>query len=70
MYKLEILHQSVKKVKTKSKKVLEANSSVCKIYRGKPLRRGGGGGGRMFAPILNRVKPLTEIIFFELTYYK
>ena len=40
MYKLEILHQSVKKVKTKSKKVLKANSSVCKSYRGKPLRRG------------------------------
>ena len=30
---------------------------------------GGGRGGR-FAPILNRVKPLTVIIFFELTYYK
>ena len=65
MYKLDILHQSVKKVKTKSKKVLEANSSVCKSYRKNLL-----GGGRLFAPILNRVKPLTEIIFFELTYYK
>ena len=68
MYKLEILHQFVTKVKTKSKRVLEANSSVCKGYRGKPVRRKGVGG---FLPsILNRIKPLTEIVFFELTYYK
>ena len=32
---LEILHQSVKRVKTKSRKVLGANSYVCRSYRGK-----------------------------------
>ena len=47
-YKLEILHQQGKRVKTKSQK---ANSYVCRSYRGKT------GRGSVFAsPILNRVK--------------
>ena len=35
MYKLEILHQSVEMVKTKSQKVFGPNSFVCRSYRGK-----------------------------------
>ena len=35
MYELEILHQSVKRVKTKSEKVFGVNSYVCRSYRGK-----------------------------------
>ena len=42
-YKFEILHQSLK-LKTKSQKVLGANSYVCKSYRGKT------GRGDLFAP--------------------
>ena len=34
-YKLEILQQRGKRVKTKSQKVLEANSYVCRSYRRK-----------------------------------
>ena len=48
-YKLEILHESVKRVKTKSQKVLGANSYVCRSYREKT------GRGEAFCP-LNRVK--------------
>ena len=48
--KLKILHQSVKKVKTKSQKVLGANSYVCRTYRGKT------GMGAFLPPIQNRVK--------------
>ena len=54
MYELEILHQSVKRVKTKSEKVFGVNSYVCRSYRGK------SGRGGLFDPpppsILNRVK--------------
>ena len=39
-YKLEILYQCSKRVKSKSQKVLEANSYVSRSYRGKPGRRG------------------------------
>ena len=44
MVKLEILHQCCKRVKTKSQKVLEANSYVCRSYRGKSVR------GSLFDP--------------------
>ena len=44
-YKLEILHQSVKKVKTKSQKVWLANSYVYRSYSRKT-----GRGGRFWAP--------------------
>ena len=37
-YKLEILHQSVKRVKNKNQKVLGANSYVCRGYSGKTGR--------------------------------
>ena len=54
-YGLETLHQCGKRVKTKSQKVLRANSYVCRSYRGKT----GSGGGVLLAsppsPILNRV---------------
>ena len=50
-YKLEILHQSVERFKTKSQKVLGANSHVCRSYRGRP-----GRGAFLPPPILNRVK--------------
>ena len=50
LYGLEILHQCGKRVKTKSHKVLGANSYVCRSYSGKTSR-----GGGLFA-ILNRVK--------------
>ena len=63
-YKLEIWHQSVKRVKTKNQKVLGVNFCVCISYRGKT------GRGVLFGPpILNRVKcksfqknPLEETI--------
>ena len=58
-YKLKTLQESVKRVKTKSKKVFGANSYVCRSYRGKTSTRGGGGGvgGKLVrTPILNRVK--------------
>ena len=35
-----ILHQRSKKVKTKSQKILEANSYVCRSYKGKTGRMG------------------------------
>ena len=44
-YKLEALHQCGKKVKTKSQKVLGANSYVCGSYRGKTST-----GGGLFGP--------------------
>ena len=50
MYKLEILHQSIKRVKTK---VLGANSYVCRSYRGKTGR---DAFLHPLPPILNRVK--------------
>ena len=37
---LEILHQFGKRVKTKSQKVLVANSYVCRSYRGKTVQKG------------------------------
>ena len=37
-YKLEVLHQCKKRVKTKIQKVLGANSYVCRSYRGKTSR--------------------------------
>ena len=49
-YKLDILHQCGKRVKTKSQKVFVDNSYVCKSYR-KRTRRGG-----LLPPNLNRVK--------------
>ena len=49
-YKLEILDQSVKKIKTKSQKVWGGNSYVYRSYRGKTGREGAP------PPILNRVK--------------
>ena len=49
-YGLEILHQSGKRVKTKSKKVLGATSFVCRSYRGKT------GSGAFCPPILSRVE--------------
>ena len=60
MYGLDILHQRDKRVKTKSQRVLGANSYVCRSYRGKP------GRGGLFAPppILNRVK-ITLIVKSE-----
>ena len=58
-YKLEILHQSVKRIKTKSQNVLEVNSYVCRSYRGKT-----GTGAFLAAPILNRVKE--KILNFKL----
>ena len=61
-YGLEILHQFNKRVKTKSQKVLGANSYVWRNCRGKT------GRGLFFAPhtpippnILNRVKAKTGI---------
>ena len=48
-YVLGILHQCGKKVKTKSQKVLGANSYVCRSYTGKT------GRGPFWRPILNRV---------------
>ena len=56
-YKLEILHQSVKKVKTKSQKFWGANSYVCRSYRGKT------GRGGLFAP-----PPPPPTSWIELTY--
>ena len=52
MYKLGILHQCGKSVKTKNQEVLGANSYVYRSYRGKTARVWG-----LFAPppILNRV---------------
>ena len=44
MYGLEILHQCGKRAKTKSQKVLGANSYDCRSYRGK------SGRGGLFAP--------------------
>ena len=49
-YKLEFLHQCDKKIKTKSQKVLVANSYVCRSYRGK------AGSKTPHPLILNRVK--------------
>ena len=66
-YKLEILHQSVKSVKTKSQKASGANSYVCRIYRGKT------GWGAFLAlplpppPILNRVKENHRLIAVDLS---
>ena len=57
-YKLEVLHQCGKRVKTKSQKDLGANSYVCRSYRGKT------GSGRGFLPpppVLNRVKKDTIV---------
>ena len=45
-YKLKILQECGKRVKTKSQKVLGANSYVCRSYRGKT----GMGGGRGICP--------------------
>ena len=50
-YKLEILHQSVKRVKNKSQKFLEANSYICRSYRGRTGRE----AFLTSPPILNRV---------------
>ena len=38
MYKLEILQQPGKRVRTKSQKVLWANFYICRSYRGKTGR--------------------------------
>ena len=52
MYKLEILQHCGKRVNTKSQKVLETNSYVCRSYRAKT-----GRGGLFASPLnLNRVK--------------
>ena len=56
-YELEILHQCGKRVKTKSQKVLEANSYICKSYRGKAGR---GEGGGLFALALPPTISYTE----------
>ena len=45
-----MLHQCGKRVKTNSQKVLWANSTVSRSYRGKT------GRGDIFTPFLNRVK--------------
>ena len=50
-YELEILHECGKKVKTKSQKVLGANSYVGEVTEKKLV-----GGGDFLPPILNRVK--------------
>ena len=50
-YKLEILHQCRKRVKTKSQNVFGANSYVCRSYRGKIARE-----AFLLSPILNRFK--------------
>ena len=55
-YKLETLHQSVKRVKTKIQEVLGANSYVCRSYWGKTGRRWGGTFGPSL--ILNKVKKI------------
>ena len=60
-YKLEILHQSVENVKTKSQKVLGPNSYVCRSYRGKT-----GRGGFLVASILNRVKMQSISVFLDI----
>ena len=39
-YRLEILHQCGKSVKTKSQKVLGVNSDVCRSYTGECRREG------------------------------
>ena len=53
-YGLEILHQCGRKLKTKSqKKFLEGNSYVCRSYREKTGRV--GGGVFLHPAILNRV---------------
>ena len=54
MYELEIVHESDKRVKTKSQKDLEANSYVCESFRRQTGR--GGDGDFLAHPILNRVK--------------
>ena len=59
---LEILHQCGKRVKTKSQKVLGANSYVCRSYRRKT---GTVGGGASPPRILNRVKPTMLLITFR-----
>ena len=51
-YKLEILQKCGKMVKTKSQKVLQAKSYVCRSYRGKT---GKGGLLALHPAILNRV---------------
>ena len=51
---LEILHQCCKRVKTKSQKILGANSCFCRSYRGK------AGRGIFYPPILNRVKDIDD----------
>ena len=51
-YGLQMLLWCGKKVKTKSQKVLEASSYVCRSYRGKT----GRGGFLVSTPILNRDK--------------
>ena len=52
-YKLEILHQSGKRNKTKGERILGVNSNVCRNYREKT----GRGGGFFPSSILNRVNP-------------
>ena len=42
-YKLEILHQYGKRVKSKSQEILWANSYVCRRKTGRVNKRGGGG---------------------------
>ena len=55
-YGLEILYHCEKRVKTKSQKVLGANSNNCRDHSGK------NGGGWLFAcPILNMVKIVSKI---------
>ena len=53
-YEVEILYHCGKNVKTKSLKLLGANSQVCRSYRGKISRGGGGGeGGFLHRPTNN-----------------
>ena len=57
----EILHQSVKRFKTKSQKVLGAHSYVCRSYRGRTGRE------TFLPPILNRVNIIILRIIITIT---
>ena len=53
-YKLDILHQCGKRVKTKSQNVLGPNSCVCRNYRGKTGR--GAFRVKILKPCTNQAK--------------
>ena len=64
---LEVLHQCVKRVKTKSQKVLGANFCVCGCYREK-LEKGGGFSLPFLLPYPERVKVPTCNMVTHISY--